>query len=57
MKTGKDKVEEIRLERADREKALALCREIRDSETATYTEKLEAVRLIQELQDKKKSWE
>jgi len=52
MKTGREQVEELRLLRADKEKALALCREIRDSETATYTEKLEAVRLIQELQKK-----
>lgn len=47
MKTAKEQVEEIRAAREDREKALALCREIRDSETSTPTEKLEAMKLIE----------
>ena len=49
MKSAKEHVEEIRLLRADKEKALAILREIRDSETATYTEKLEAIKLLDEL--------
>ena len=49
MKTAKEQVEEIRLHRADKEKAQALLREIRDSETATCTEKLEAIKLLEEL--------
>lgn len=48
--TGKDKAELIRFAKIDRERATAICREIRDSETATYTEKLEAMKLLNSIQ-------
>lgn len=49
MKTAKEQVEELHLLKADKEKAGEILREIRDSETATYTEKLEAIKLLEEL--------
>ena len=46
MITANEAAKELRTEKDDLEKAKALCREIRDSETASLTEKLEAIKLL-----------
>ena len=52
MITANEAAKELRTEKDDLEKAKALCREIRDSETASLTEKLEAIKLLHVLTSK-----
>ncbi len=46
MTTAREMAEKLRIEKADRERAKTLCREIMDSEAATFTEKLEAIKIL-----------
>ena len=51
MKTGKEQAEELRLLRADKEKARAICRQIRDNEDATDSDRLEAIRILNDMEN------
>lgn len=49
MISSKEQVKELRLIREDKEKAAALCRRIRDDESASDSDRLKAVELLYQL--------